>query len=220
MQFDIDYFGMLLPQRDVSADPRYRSGVFYSDKCGRYIQYESGRELEFIKLLEISDKVRFYVEQPVKIPYKRGRRKLNYVPDFGVYLRSGEFIIVEIKELNAMLEDRVQVKMEGLMEFCSKRGFGLLLTDGKAAFDELKKIPLNRKLEKEILQALGKEPVRKDTCCEIIKRCGATHNQLLAVILKHDLYYTAFPFRLKRGGYNPRFRKVFFEGQKYEDCAW
>lgn len=74
-RFDIDYFGILQPRRQVSHKPQYRSGVFHSEKCGREIQYESGLELDFIKYLEGSEEVLFYWEQPVDIPYWRGKRR-------------------------------------------------------------------------------------------------------------------------------------------------
>ncbi len=211
-KFDIDYFDILIPKRKISKQDRYKSGLYYSEKCGREIQYESGLELEFIRMLESSKKVRFYLDQPAKVPYWRGKVRRYYYPDFGVYLSTGEFVIVEIKEMHGMIEDRTQVKMEGLMDFCRKRGFGLLLTDGRHIVADLKKIKLNRKLEREILKALaGEVPLRKQRYGELLKSCGAAHNDLLRVILKHDLYYNEFPFRLRYGGYNAEFRQVFIE---------
>ncbi|MCD8185705.1 MAG: Tn7 transposase TnsA N-terminal domain-containing protein [Rikenellaceae bacterium] len=210
--FNIDYFDLLLPRQTICSDPRFLNGHFYSAKCGRNIQYESGLELEFIRLLESASSVRFYVEQPVRIPYRRGKKKLTYTPDFGIYFHSGAFILAEIKPLHAMLEDRVQTKMEGLIEFCRQRGFGLLLTDGRHTLDRLKKIPLNRSLEKEILCALKQEPIRRKQYAELVEKCGASHQDILKIILKHDLYFTAFPFKLKSGKYNALFRQVFVEG--------
>lgn len=43
-RFDIDYFDLLQSRREVSLHPRYRSGLSYSEKCGRDIQYESALE--------------------------------------------------------------------------------------------------------------------------------------------------------------------------------
>lgn len=214
--FDLEaLYEILQPKRKVSVKPQYKSGLFYSEKCGRNIQYESGRELEFIKLLEASKKVAFYFEQPIRIPYRRGRKRLYYTPDFGVHLNTGEFVIVEVKELGEMLDDKVQVKMQGLMEYCSKMGFGLLLTDGVHTFDDLKKIKLNRKLEGEILAAIEGRVLLQREYNDIRKRCGATHKELLRVIMKHDLYYNSRVFRLRRGGYNTVFRQVFVNGQNY-----
>ncbi|MCD7969097.1 MAG: hypothetical protein LUF87_01930 [Alistipes sp.] len=208
-KFDIDYFDVLLPKRKVSSDPRYRSGVFYSEKCARFIQYESKLEYEFILLLESCKRVRFYFEQPVRIPYWRGRKRLRYTPDFGVYLTTGEFVIVEVKDLHGMLEDKVQCKTEGLIDFCTKMGFGLLVTDGRHTIADIKKIKLNRALERLVLSALEDGPIRRRQYAEMIVASGAKSNDILRIILKHDLYYTAFPLKIRHGGYNKVFREIF-----------
>lgn len=217
VRYEIDFFDLLQPQRIVSEHHRYKSGVFYSDKCKRHIQYESGMELEFILQLEQMKNVLFYYEQPVQITYRRGRRKRLYTPDFGLYLDTGEFVLVEIKDLPSMLEDKVQMKVEVLMDFCSKKGFGLLFFDGKNTFDKLLKIRNNRKLEKAILSALDTGPLRKDQCNEIIRQCKSTHKELLKVIIRNNLKFRSYPFKIGAGNKNLLFRQVFIEKRKYEE---
>lgn len=217
IRFEIDYFDFLQPQRKVSEHHRYKSGIFYSEKCNREIQYESGLELNFIKQLEQMEFVRFYFEQPVQIQYWRGRKKQHYTPDFGIYLQSGEFVLAEIKDLPGMLEDRVQMKTEALLDFCSKKGFGLLLTDGKNSFNKLLKLKTNRKLEKAILKAIDDNVLRKRECAEIMKVCNATQNELLKIILKHNLKFKSYPLKLQYGNKNDVFRKVFVEKKRYDD---
>lgn len=220
LRFEIDFFDVLRPQREisVSGDNRYKSGRFYSEKCKRWIQHESGLELNFIKQLEELENVRFYFEQPVQIPYWRGKRKQTYTPDFGIYLSTGEFVLVEIKDLTSMLEDRVQTKVEALMEFCSGKGFGLLFFDGKHTFDKLLKIKSNRKLEKAIITALDNHIVlRKKQYMEIMNDCHSTHNELLKAIIKHNLKYKSFPLKLQYGNKNWIFRQVFVEKRNYDD---
>lgn len=220
IRFEIDFFDLLQPQRTVSEHRRYKSGVFYSEKSMRWIQYESGLELNFIKQLEQMKNVLFYFEQPVQISYRRGKRKQTYTPDFGVYLDTKEFVLVEIKDLTSMLEDKVQHKVEVLMEFCSKKGFGLLFFDGKHTFDRLLKIKNNRKLEKEIMDAIEHTILRKKQYNEIAKRCNSTHNELLKVIIKQGLTFKAFPFKLQYGvNRNGMFRSVFVEKKRYDDLV-
>ncbi|MCD7936514.1 MAG: Tn7 transposase TnsA N-terminal domain-containing protein [Tannerellaceae bacterium] len=218
IQFDIPFFDFLQPQRMVSEDPRYISGTFYSEKCKRHIQYESGLELAFIKILEASKRVIFYYEQPVQISYWKGRRKQIYTPDFGVFLDSKEFVIVEVKDLSGMLENRVQIKMEGLLNFCSVRGFGLLLTNGKDTIDKFRKVKCNRNLEKEILRQLTTGHIlRRKECNELIKKHGASRNEFLKIILKNHLTYRSYPFKLQQGKRNEMFHQVFIQKKKYDD---
>lgn len=217
VKYEIDFFDLLQPQRKVSEHHRYKSGVFYSEKCKRWIQYESGMELNFIMQLEQLKNVLFYYEQPVQIQYWRGRRKKTYTPDFGIYLNTKEFILVEIKDLPSMLEEQVQMKAEALLNFCSEKGFGLLFFDGKYTFDRLLKGRNNRKLEKEILYAIDNNILRKKQYNEIMKKCNSTQNELLKVIIKHNLQFKSFPFKLQRGNKNHLFRQVFVEKKRYDD---
>lgn len=217
VHYEIDFFNLLRPQRKVSEHPRYKSGVFYSEKCGRWIQYESGLEQNFIMQLEQFENVLFYYEQPVQIPYWRGRRKQTYTPDFGIYLDTGEFVLVEIKNLPSMLEDKVQLKAEALLAFCSKKGFGLLFFDGKYTFDKLLKVKSNRRLEKEILKALDGGILRRKQYREIVEKCGSTQNELFKVIIKYNLKFKSFPFKLQHGNRNTLFRQVFVEKKRYDD---
>lgn len=215
-QFDIDYFEMLQPRRQVSHKPRYKSGVFHSEKCNRGIQYESGLELEFIKILESCQDVIFYWEQPIGIPYWRGKLKAKTYPDFGIYLKSHHFVIAEIKPLSDMLDHRVQAKAEGIMEFCSKQGFGFLLTDGKHTPEHLLKGKVNRKLEKELKATLETNPIREEQYRSIKEHNSATPSQLYRAIIRLDLKYSSRRFKLQRGNESLVFRQVYFGKRKYD----
>lgn len=217
LKFDIDYFDLLQPRREVSQHRRYRSGVYFSEKCGRDIQYESALEQRFVHQLEANAHVVFYWDQPIEIPYWRGRRKVNYTPDYGIYLDSGRVVLAEVKELPDMLDYRVQLKTEALMEFCSIRGFGMLLTDGRHTPRDLLKGRVNRKFERALLTALGRGALREPDCREIMRRCGATTAELHRAIVRHNLRYRPFPLKLQWGNDNRIFHGVYFERQKYKD---
>ena len=216
-KFDIDFFDLLQPSRKVSHHRRYRSGLYHSEECGRDIQYESALELRFMQQLEANRQVVFYWEQPVKISYWRGRRKVTYTPDYGIYLDSGYVVLAEVKELPDMLDDRVQLKIEALMAFCSERGFGLLLTDGRHVPKDLLKGKVNRKLERELLSALKLNPIRQPQCREIMERCNATPGELYKAVIRLGLRFRPFPMKLQTGNDCRIFRSVFFKRKKYCD---
>lgn len=213
-RFEIDCFDLLQPRRRVSHRDRYRSGLFHSDKCGREIQYESALELSFVQRLEADPHVVFYWEQPVRLPYRRGRRRLFYTPDYGIYLDTGHFLLAEVKELPAMLDYRVQRKIEVLAEFCLRRGFGMLLTDGRHGPEALLKNKINRKLEKALSAALERHPLDAEQCRELLGRCHATAGELYKAIIRHNLKFRLFPMKLQRGNDNALFRQLFFERRK------
>lgn len=219
IRFDVDYFDLLQPHREVSQHRRYKSGMFRSEKCGRDIQYESGLEYRFAQQLEADPHVDFYWDQPVQIPYWRGRRKGHYTPDFGIYLNTGHFLLAEVKELSDMLDYRVQQKAEALMAFCSERGFGMLLTDGRRTPKDLLKGKVNRKFERQLLSVLDQHPIRQTECQQIMERCNATAAELHKAVIRHELRFRPFPLKLRRGNNNLIFKQVFFERKKFEDAV-
>lgn len=210
-RYDFDLFELLRPCREVSHKERYKSGRYRSEKCGRDIQYESALELAFIRQLEADPHVVFYWDQPVRIPYRRGRRRLHYTPDFGICLDSGCFVLAEVKDLAGMLDNRVQQKTEALMEFCAARGFGLLLTDGRHTPRDLLRGRVNRPFEKALIAALGPDALRHDACLDLMKRYGATPAQLYRTVIRHRLRFRSFPLWLRRDNPNRLFFRAFFE---------
>ncbi|RKR80750.1 sigma-70-like protein [Mucilaginibacter gracilis] len=52
----------LQPKRKVNQSEKYHFGEFFSIKCNRAVQYESGAELSFIKKLEANPAVIYYLE--------------------------------------------------------------------------------------------------------------------------------------------------------------
>lgn len=219
VRFDIDFFDLLVPRRTVSDNPRYKSGRYRSAKCGRDIQYESALELRFVELLEHCPHVVFYWDQPVRIPFRRGRRKLLYTPDYGICLDTGHVVLAEVKELTEMLDYRVEQKTEALMAFCRKRGFGLLLTDGRHTPRQLLEGRVNRRLEKELAAALQSGPLRGAPCRDLLARCHATHAELCRTAIRMHLNFRPFPLKLQYGRQPSLFRQVFFEGGNYDQLT-
>lgn len=215
---DFHCFDILEAQRTVSSHPRYKSGIFFSEKCQRNVQYESGMELAFIKLLEASKRVRFYYEQPVQIPYSRGKRRQTYTPDFAVFLQTDEVVLVEIKCLSDMLDNRVQLKMESLLQYCRKKGFGLLFTDLSRGLVKLREVNYNRKLERAVLKAIeDKRVLSRHECREILKEYGGSKNELLKIICKQDLKFKSKSGKIEQGNNNRVFRHVFINRKQYSD---
>jgi hypothetical protein len=201
----------LVPQRLVNYNPKYSSGSFLSAKCNRHVQYESGLELKFIKLLESCPQVKTYLEQPITLTFKKGREKVIYTPDFAVILESGEAFIVEIKDLTGMVDCRVQKKIEAIIEFCEKLGFGFLLTDGRYTIRHLLDIKYNTDFEKELISRLSYEK-RRTMFYNEFKELQIDFNirwiDLLAIVVVNNLSLYPFPFKLHRQNNYNVFRSI------------
>ena len=144
---------------------------------------------------------------------------LCYLSDFAVYLKSLHFVIAEVKPLADMLDHRVQAKAEGIMDFCCRRGFGFLLTDGRHTPDQLLKGTVNRRLERELTTAIAAIPIREEQYKAIKERCDALPGQLYRAIIRLDLKYASRRFKLQSGDRNPVFRQVYFRKKRYDESV-
>ncbi len=202
------------PKRTVVADERFRSGTIYSRKSKRMVQYESGAELNFIRALEASSTVAYYLDQPVTITYERKGKQLTYTPDFAVLLADGRCFFAEVKaNFHDLMDTRLHRSMEKLMNFCQEHGFGLLLSVGSRSFDYIAQQPIHTGLETAIREklVLGRRTIFLNEFEQIISQVGAKKIDALAVILKNNWGYYPFPFKLTSRNPYGTFRKLVIE---------
>lgn len=98
--------------RDIPIQSRSVAGKIFSYKNNKLISYESQLELAFIYHLEFTPNVKSYIEQPIKVYYKTGKRKIFFIPDFIVYYSDFHIkpLIVEIKYSQELQERKNYVK--------------------------------------------------------------------------------------------------------------
>jgi hypothetical protein len=176
------------PKRGVNQNDFFYSGIFRSYKCNRDVQYESKQELYFIKLLEMSPQVEYYLEQPVTISYHRNGKNRTYTPDFAILLNTGQCVLAEIKELSDMAFSVVHRRMEALIEYCETHGFGFLLTNGKYSIDRLMTYTHNSRFEfalRERLYEPGAGTLYYGEYRDILEKYNGTFKDLLAIVIKN-----------------------------------
>lgn len=188
------------PKRKVVADPRYRSGVYYSNKLKKNVQYESNTELKFIEKLESAEFVEYYLEQPITIKYHKNRKEYIYTPDFMVLLKDGTCFFAEIKAgLEDILDTRLHRHIEQLIHYCKQNGFGLLLYSGNRSFDNLMNCPSDQNLERIIGEKLAERGGRTifiKEFREILEQTGTRKRDVLTLIFKNNWGFYPFPFKL------------------------
>ena len=121
------------------------------------------------------------------------------------------------KYMRQALDLARQAKAEGIMDFCCRRGFGFLLTDGRHTPEHLLKGKINRRLERELKTALAAGPIREVQYKAIKERCDATPGQLYRAIIRLDLKYSSHRFKLQRDNQSPIFRQVYFRKKRYDE---
>ena len=101
---------IISPVRRIQPSTRSIRGQISSNKNGRAPQYESSLERDLSQLLEFSNYVESYCEQPVTIEYVHEGGVKRYTPDVLVYYRNDLAVPAAIKPMLAEVKYRADLK--------------------------------------------------------------------------------------------------------------
>jgi hypothetical protein len=185
--------------REVSTTGRGYAGEFESAKLNRKVQHESHMELRFLKKLEQDDNVEWYQEQPLHLPYQHKGRTYQYYPDVLVRLSDSRFVVVKIVDVYELATSINLAKFNALQQFCAKRGWGMLVTDGRHSLTEIQERGALPAYETAVLRRLqnGKLDYPSYKQIQVVHR--TTYIDLCALILRENLSLTCRPWRLSLG---------------------
>ncbi|CAN5478871.1 hypothetical protein BH10CYA1_BH10CYA1_56820 [soil metagenome] len=181
--------------RNVSDEAK-NSGLFYSEKMQRGVQYESTLELDFFTQLEQVDQVIWYQEQPFGIPYSCDGSERTYYPDVLIALRADRYVVVEIKPCFWMPLRINRLKWDALNKYCAENGLGVLITDGHRSIQEAKNRSVNVQFASEILNRLKLKCLTWREYKEIAQRHNASSAEFVALVLHAKLNWSLCPFQL------------------------
>jgi hypothetical protein len=130
------------PKRSLKHFEGAECGEFFSDKLQRQVAYENSLERRFLRKLEYSIDVRWYVEQPFQIEYLKNGVPALYTPDVLVALEDGRFILVDVQAITSLNDADALDKALAMSQFCHEVGWGALVTDGICSFAQLEETAL------------------------------------------------------------------------------
>lgn len=121
----LDLLRRCTPVRSPGAYQRQRHmpGRWFSTTAGRFLEYESLLERDWMLLMDFDREVGWICEQPLRLRYRTDGRPASHVPDLLVW-RAGTPELCDVKS-DERLEDpmfRVQVEATGLA--CAEAGMG------------------------------------------------------------------------------------------------
>jgi hypothetical protein len=171
---------------------------FFSAKLAREVLCESQVELTFFEMIERSEQVLTYQEQPVAIPYEDNGYEGLYHPDAAVTLATGMSMLVEIKPWHEMASHRNLVKWRAATRYAHSRGVGFLVTDTRRTLRDLLEHSVDPRYRATILQALTPTPLSFFEYKELLERVGLPTPwiELVALVLQDRLRLEFAPFRL------------------------
>ena len=119
-----------MPVRTVRSHGRNVIGFFPSRKMGGMIQFESTIERDCLFFLDYDADVVSFEEQPFAIAYTKGRKQLQYTPDFRVMLADEMTVIVECKASRFVDTAENQQKFKVGRAYCDQHGWQyVVITD-------------------------------------------------------------------------------------------
>ena len=107
----------------VYRSQRHMPGSWFSTTAGRFLEYESLLERDWMLLMDFDREVEWICEQPLRLRFLKDQRLVSHVPDLMVW-RVGTPELCDVKS-GERLEDPgflAQVEATGLA--CAEAGFG------------------------------------------------------------------------------------------------
>ena len=183
-----DDFARLKTERHVNVDMPLLEEVIVDNQS---YQCESFLEKSILENFLRYKTFKYIKTQSLKIPYKNG----FYYPDFQCLTHDNKFVIIEIKPLMNMCENKNIEKFKALKTYCEKYGFGYMVIDNR--LNEFYHINDNNdEFNKQILNRLNKDSsVSYKVYKTIFKNTNATIKNLLSLI-KNDNIQFSLPFLL------------------------
>jgi len=162
--------------------------TFPSAKLKRTVFAASPLDLAVLTLLEASDSVVWYQEQPQIGPS---------APSALALLADGRQVMIVTAPMMDMVLSVNWTKWAALRQWCQEHGVGLLITDGRIGAQELGHHPVNAAFEQELLSALQAGPLTWPAYRDLRDAHGAGFRDFAAAVWRHRLQWERQPFVLR-----------------------
>lgn len=186
--------------REINRNSTGRTGSYYSKKCQREICYESGEEHRLYQIMEKTDKVVWYQEQPISIPYKIDNRQCQYRPDLAVITDDGYGTVIEVKPpLNLVQLPTLRKAIEAT-KYLHNKGIGFILVDSHGrSLKNLSTYPTYNEIAERILGIIReKGEVDYSTYKELTKDTKIRTPEFISTMVHYNLTFMSRPFRIWR----------------------
>lgn len=118
-------------RRVVTRSSRKFCGYIPSKKLGRMVEWESVLERDAILLLEFSNGIKTYQEQPELVIYEHDGQMRRYFPDFSITLSNDEVVHLEVKPASKLTSLDLLNKFDAIARHYDRigRNFRILTDD-------------------------------------------------------------------------------------------
>jgi hypothetical protein len=102
---------------------RHMPGRWFSTTAGRFLEYESLLERDWMLLMDFDREVEWIYEQPLRLRYLRDGRPVSHVPDLLVW-RQGAPELCDVKSQERVEDPTFQAQVEATGLACAEAGIG------------------------------------------------------------------------------------------------
>jgi hypothetical protein len=102
---------------------RHMPGLWFSTTMGRFMEYESLLERDWMLLMDFDREVEWMCEQPLRLLYVADDTSASHVPDLLVW-RAGAPALCDVKSDERLEDPRFVVQVEATSQACAEAGFG------------------------------------------------------------------------------------------------
>jgi hypothetical protein len=123
--FPLDLLRRCEPVRSpgVYQRQRHMPGLWFSTTAGRFLEYESLLERDWMLLMDFDREVEWICEQPLRLGYRRDGEPASHVPDLLVW-RVGSPELCDVKSEERVEDPGFLVQVEATRAACAEAGIG------------------------------------------------------------------------------------------------
>jgi hypothetical protein len=102
---------------------RHMPGRWFSTTAGRFLEYESLLERDWMLLMDFDRQVEWICEQPLRLRYRKNSEPASHVPDLLVW-RAGTWELCDVKSVERLEDPGFLAQVEATGLACAEAGFG------------------------------------------------------------------------------------------------
>ncbi|MEV6555182.1 sigma factor-like helix-turn-helix DNA-binding protein [Nocardia sp. NPDC051756] len=194
----------LTSARTVDSDDDGR-GHFYLDKVGRDVPFDSGLEARLLWILNASDLVDSFQEQPASVTYALdGTEHLAY-PSIAARLTDGRVVLIDVQPLGHVAFHVNRAKAAASRAYAHSKNWGWLVWTGSLiGLPDLLARKVDASSEAALQDLVEHGPAPWSAIRQVRDETGLELLDFIALVLRHEWRWDRGPFRLSAPPSRPR----------------
>ncbi|WP_378731896.1 sigma factor-like helix-turn-helix DNA-binding protein [Nocardia brasiliensis] len=182
--------------RTVDSDDDGR-GRFYLDKVGRDVPFDSGLEARLLWILNASDLVDSFQEQPAAVGYHRDGTEQICYPSIVARLTDGRVVLIDVQPLGHVAFHVNRTKAAAGRAYAHSKGWGWLIWTGSLlGVPDLLARKVDAHTAARLTELVERGPVSWSAIRQLRAETGLELLDFVALVLRNEWRWDRGPFQL------------------------